>query len=297
MVVLLLVAFFFLSIAFPLLLQFASKPFSSIKYAIIDTFKYFRYKKYNEPKCGKLIGITGYFGKGKTLTGVNEALSFERRYEGKKWYDESMKKWRTNRVVILSNCEIKCKHFVFLESLDQMCRMALTMYQDESREDENTCTAIFTLLDESGAKLASRNFKTNCDETFTSTLLTCRKFHLSFYYTTQRFNLTDKLLRDVTLYVYDVHKVWRGVQVDVYDAWEMENANNPEALKPYRRFTYFAFPWLFHSYNTMATVGDLDRDCRAGNRMSSAEILALRGDTMPDMNNVVKPSKKYRKNH
>lgn len=275
-------------------------PFKSLFYAIRDTFFFFVDRKYNEPNAGRLTAITGYFGKGKTLTGVKLALDYEKRYNGKKWYDRKAKIWRTNRVVILSNCRINCKNFVYLSSLNQIVSLAYSSYDLEhvSREtntvQSETCTTIFTLLDEAGAKMSSRSFKTNIDPDFLSTILTCRKFHLNFYYTTQRFNLTDKLLRDVTLDVINVRKTFRSCMLSYFDAWEMENSNNPTLVKPRSYKFYFASNTLFKAYDTLATVDDLKRDCDRNDRMTAVEILSLRiGNS--DIDNVSSPSHKLRK--
>lgn len=275
-------------------------PIKSVIYAFKDAFFYIKDRKYNEPKAGRLTAITGYFGKGKTLTGVKLALDFEKRYDGKKWYDRKLKLWRTNRVVILSNCKIACKNFVYLNSLNQIVSLAYASYDAEhvSRETNTvqspTCTTIFALLDEAGAKMSSRTFKTNIDPDFLSTILTCRKFHLNFYYTTQRFNLTDKLLRDVTLDVINVRKTFRSCLLSVFDAWEMENSNNPTLVKPRGFKFYLATNKLFSAYDTLATVDDLKRDCDRNDRMTAAEILALRTGN-GDIDNVSKPSHKLKK--
>lgn len=302
MVILLLIIGFIAIIRFipELLINFIIHPLKSIFYALRDTFYFFVDKKYNEPKAGRLTAITGYFGKGKTLTGVKLALDFEKRYDGKKWFDRKLGVWRINRVVILSNCRIDCKNFVYLSSLNQIVSLAYSMHEIEnvSREtldsQTTTCTTIFTLLDEAGAKMSSRSFKTNIDADFLSTILTCRKFHLNFYYTTQRFNLTDKLLRDVTLDVINVRKTFRSFLLSYYDAWEMENSNNPILLKPLSYKVFFASNYLFKSYDTLATVDDLKRDCDKNDRLTASEILSLRASNS-DIDCVSKPSRKLKK--
>lgn len=300
MVILLLIIGLIATVCFmpEVLINLFIHPLKSIFYSIRDIFYFFVDKKYNEPKAGRLTAITGYFGKGKTLTGVKLALDFEKRYDGKKWFDRKLRVWRVNRVVILSNCRIACKNFVYLSSLNQIVSLAYSTHETEnvSREtfDAQTCTTIFVLLDEAGAKMSSRSFKTNIDADFLSTILTCRKFHLNFYYTTQRFNLTDKLLRDVTLDVINVRKTFRSFLLSYYDAWEMENSNNPTLLKPRSYKVFFATDSLFKSYDTLATVDDLKRDCDKNDRLTASEILSLRSGNS-DIDCVSKPSRKLKK--
>lgn len=85
----------------------------------------------------------------------------------------------------------------------------------------------------------SRNFKTNIDPLFLNTILTCRHYYISLYYTAQRFGHVDALLRQVTSCVIDCDKLWRLQRLNTYDAWDMENATNIQLLQPIARGCWF----------------------------------------------------------
>lgn len=46
-------------------------PLAVPRYGLVDLFKYFKYKQYNECKTGELVAYVGLFGKGKTLSAVH----------------------------------------------------------------------------------------------------------------------------------------------------------------------------------------------------------------------------------
>ena len=47
-------------------------PLAVPRYGLVDLFKYFKYKQYNECKTGELVAYVGLFGKGKTLSKLYE---------------------------------------------------------------------------------------------------------------------------------------------------------------------------------------------------------------------------------
>ena len=96
-------------------------------------------------------------------------------------------------------------------------------YRNKNIDNEmNTRTVVLVLLDEASVQLNSRAFKTNIDPIFLNTLLTSRHYHISFLYSSQKFKLTDALMRSVTQKCINCHKVWRFMVQDVYDADEID---------------------------------------------------------------------------
>lgn len=95
-----------------------------------------------------------------------------------------------------------------------------------------------------------------------NTLLTCRHYYISIYYTAQRFMQVDALLRQVTSAVIDCDKTWRLQGNNVYDAWEMENATNTTLLTPIQRKCWFVRDSDYGAYDTLACVGNLKNPCR-----------------------------------
>lgn len=157
----------------------------------------------------------------------------------------------------------------------------------------DTRTITLVLGDEFSVQLNSRSFKTNINPLFLNTVLTCRHHHISLYYTAQRFAHVDALLRQVTSYVVSCDKLWRLQRHYVFDAWEMENATNPQNIRPVRRTGFFVFNRDYAAYDTLACVGNLKKAFEEGDMLSEQEILELQCNQGPNMDAVAQPSRRY----
>mgnify|MGYP007085223314 CR=1 FL=1 len=110
---------------------------------------------------------------------------------------------------------------------------------------------------------------------------------------------TDKELypKDVTHTVIQCNKVWRFQLWASYDAWEMENATNTQLLTPLTRRCWFVTNRDYAAYDTLACVGNLQKSFKEGDMLSEEEILSLRrNEQQANMDGVVKPSRKWRRN-
>lgn len=273
-------------------------PVDTPRYGIPDLYHYFRWKLYNKKDMGKIVAINGYFGSGKTLTAVWLARRFATATDGKKYYDCKRGSWITNRVVVLSNVSIQLDKgiYVFMEKLQDFVSFCTEMKDYDN--DNNTRTYVYCIIDECGSNLNSRNFKDNfCDFDFVNTMLTSRHYNASIYWIAQKYNLCDKLLRDVTADVYQVHKLWRLCYYDVFDALEVENAVDTKCLKRKGRRLYFATDKLYGSYDTISVCDKLQKDATYGFRYTAHEIMENRGVDFTGMDRVSKPSRKWRKSH
>lgn len=277
----------------PVLRCAVSHPVKLTGYGFRDLFEYIRYEKWNECQTGELVAYVGLFGKGKTLSAVHKVVSLYYQYDGKRVWDRDRKKFVTQRVKVLSNVALQIPYEDFV-SLQQVVRCSEKNGEYDLQHDTLTITIV--LGDEFSVQMNSRNFKSNIDPLFLNTLLTCRHYHISLYYTAQRFGHVDALLRQVTSYVVDCDKLWRFQRQTLYDAWEMENATNPQLLTPLSRRCWFVTNKDYQAYNTLACVGNLQKSFKEGDMMSEDEILALRrNDQMVGMDGVAKPSRRWRK--
>jgi hypothetical protein len=257
-------------------------------YCTKDAFSYIRRKGYNEVQTGELVAYVGLFGKGKTLSAVNRVVSEYHRSNNKRVWCRRRWCFVTQRVKVLSNVELKIEY----ERLISLEQIVLCAERNEKEDDANgTKTITLVLGDEFSVQLNSREFKKNIDPLFLNTLLTSRHHHISIFYTTQRFQHVDALLRQVTSYVVDCDKLWRFQQLSYYGAWEMENAVNPVLLKPLRRSCWFVRDSDYEAYDTYATVGNLTKTMKAGGMMKDEEIIALRCNQPANMDAVANPSK------
>lgn len=284
------VIFFFVSPSFRCAVL---NPLKTFLYSVIDSFNYLRYKKKHLCRTGELVAYVGLFGKGKTLSVVHKVVGMYLRYNGKPVWCIRRKKWVKQRVQVISNVALSIPYEDFV-SLEQIVYCAENNEYYDNEHD--TLTVTLVLGDEFSVQMNSRNFKSNIDPLFLNTLLTCRHYHISLYYTAQRFGHVDALLRQVTSYVVDCDKFWRFQGQRIYDAWDLENATNTSLIKPLRRSCWFVRDKDYNAYNTMACVGNLKKSVTAGDMMTSEEILALQcNQQQTNTEGILNPSRRFRK--
>lgn len=247
------------------------EPFKTIYYVVKDTILYFKEHRYDSMQTGKLICYTALFGGGKTLSCVHYVNSLYKRYNNKKVYDLDRKKFVTQKVHIISNVDLKGIPYEKFENLAQIVRVADRFRDMDNINDTLTCTVV--LGDEFSVQMNSRSFKTNIDPLFLNTLLTCRHHHIMLIYNAQRFSHVDALLRQVTSYVVECHKVWRVVIQSTYDAYTLEYTSDPQTVKCLGKNGWFVTDKDFALYDTLACVGNLKKSIEQSDMDSEIEIL------------------------
>lgn len=278
----------------PVLRCAVSHPISLTAYGIVDAYYYIIHRKANTLGTGELVAYTGLFGKGKTLSAVHRVTSAYYRYDGRPVWCPRRKQIVTQRVHVISNVALNIPYEDF-QNLSQVVTAAER--QREYDDEHGTLTVTLVLGDEFSVQMNSRNFKTNIDPLFLNTILTCRHYNISLYYTAQRFGHVDALLRQVTSCVVDCNKLWRFQRLNYYDAWDMENAANPQMITPYRRDCWFVKDSDYNAYDTLACVGNLNKSMKEGDMLSEEEILKLQQNTNDaNMENVRKPSRRWLRN-
>lgn len=267
-----------------------SHPLNTVYYLFKDIPSYFIYKKWNNLKTGTIRCYVGLFGKGKTLSAVHDVTSLYNRYNNKPVFDFGRMKWVTQKVHVISNVHLAIPYEDFI-SLAQIVSIADRYKKIDA--DNDTLTVHIVLGDEFSVQLNSRSFKSNIDPLFLNTLLTCRHHHISLIYTAQRFNHVDALLRQVTSDVITCNKIWRAMNLRMYDAFELENAVNPTDVKCKRIYGWFVRDKDYNAYDTLACVQNLSKSCASGDMLSEAEILTLQQNTPVDSDSNINPSRKF----
>ena len=267
-------------------------PVSTVYYGCRDAYTYIKHKQGNLYGTGELVAYVGLFGKGKTLSAVHRVVSAYHHYDGLPVWCPRRKKMVTQRIKIISNVSLSVPYEDFV-SLEQI---VVDAERKNAYDDANdTLTITLVLGDEFSVQMNSRNFKKNIDPLFLNTLLTCRHFYISLFYTAQRFMQVDALLRQVTSSVIDCDKTWRFQGNNVYDAWDLENATNTSLVAPLVRRAWFVRDSDYAAYNTLACVGNLKKDMQEGAMLSEQEILALQvNNQQTNMDGITKPSRRWR---
>lgn len=268
-----------------------SHPISVTRYGILDAYHYITRKQANTLGTGELVAYTGLFGRGKTLSAVHRVVSAYRHYNDRPVWCPRRKKLVKQRVHVISNVSLSIPYEDFV-SLEQI---VLAAENNQAYDDEhNTLTVTLVLGDEFSVQMNSRNFKTNIDPLFLNTILTCRHYYISLYYTAQRFGHVDALLRQVTSEVIECNKVWRFQQLAHYDAWDMENAASVKLVQPFRKECWFVTDADYEAYNTLACVGNLKKSMKAGDMLTEQQILELQRNTQDsNMDSVERPSRRW----
>lgn len=270
-------------------------PFKTFFYSVKDGYYYLKHKQFNFYEAGVLNCYCAHFGGGKTLSIVHYVTKLFRKYNNKMVWDRGRKKFVRQKIHIISNVELKSVPYEPLQSLSQVVACA---YNNKKVDDEaNTRTVVLVLLDEASVQLNSRAFKTNIDPIFLNTLLTSRHYHISFLYSSQKFKLTDALMRSVTQKCINCKKVWRFMILSEYDADEVEYASDPTMIKPRRRKGFFITDKDYNSYDTLACVDNLKKSIDNNDMMTPEEILAMRGDINPDNDNIGRVSRRFKKRY
>lgn len=267
-------------------------PIKTIRYAATDIWRYYRYHTYDVYNGGFLNCYAAHFGGGKTLSVVHYICALYHRYNNKKVFDSARGKWVTQKVIVLSNVVLSGVPFEMLTGLKQIVECA--QHNKKIDEENDTRTCVLVLLDEASAMLNSREFKTNITPDFLNSLLTCRHYHLSFYYTSQKFKLVDALLRSVTQRVIWCDKWWRIMVHHEYDADEMEYTSNPLLVQPLVKTGFFITDKDYAAYDTLAVVERLEKAVDKNDLRSEEEILLARGQLQSDLEQV-NPSKKLKR--
>lgn len=291
MIYLILIAVGLILFWFPTVRCAVTHPVGVLVNGVRDLFTYVGHKEYNLCGTGELVAYVGLFGKGKTLSAVHRVVAAYHQYNGKKVWCRRRKKFVTQRVKVISNVSLQIPYEDFI-SLEQI---VVAAERNEAYDDaNNTLTITLVLGDEFSVQMNSRNFKTNIDPLFLNTILTCRHYHISLYYTAQRFCHVDALLRQVTCSVIDCDKLWRFQRLTEYDAWQLENATDTSLIAPISRSCWFVRNRDYNAYNTLACVGNLKHAMRAGQMMTEEEILKLQQNTsQANMDGVSTPSRRW----
>lgn len=275
-IILALLAFNYLNFIF----FFISNIHSFCKYACIDVFTYFKHKHYNEFRgYGKIVlyAASGsqVFGSGKTASMIHEVLNIYHKYDGLKVWCPDLQEFVIQRLHIISNVELYDVPYIKFENINQ--------FVDIDKYEFGPMDVTIYLLDESGAIFNSREFRDNISTEFLTRLLQSRKNKVCMYMTSQRLQFTDKILREICSVVVECRKRWRIIRCREFSPLDLEYAVNPEIVRPLLTRYWFATNDDFGSYNSFQLVEQLRKKYKAGDYLTTSEILETYGSTGSDL--------------
>lgn len=252
---------------------------------IVDIYKYFKYKKYNECKdYGRIYMITAHrnrvFGSGKTLDMTMVARQIFNRYDGLPVWSEDKHEFVTQHIHLISNVDLLDVPYTPFVSAEQI--------KNVIQEEQDVTIFVF---DEVGAIWNSRNYKDNISTELLKRLLQVRKNKICIICTAQRFKFVDALLRQITGSLYCIDKMWRILSIREFDAVSFENCDNVDMLKPLSKSYKFVFDKDYAAYDTSAIVNDLKKR----EMLTDSEILAAQGVIEPNIDFCTGIKKRYRK--
>lgn len=258
------------SLAFRL---FIDNPFNFFRYIPIDILKYIlKYK--NIPKKPFINVYVGLFGQGKTLSAVHDVIKFYNAYNNIKVFDDRIGEYVIQKVLVLSNVDIKTIPYRKFTSLQQIVNIARWRHITDKKKKVRTITIV--LGDEFSVQMNSRNFSgpnKNISPLFLNALLTSRHALIhGFFLTSQRFGHMDALLRQVSSYVIECKKVWRIQKQTYYDAWEYEQAPRPSDCRRLEITGFFVKDQDYRSYDTLQVVQNLSKSTDDGDMITLREI-------------------------
>lgn len=265
-------------------------PFATIYYIIKDTFIYIKYCRWREyRKYGTLTIYNGLFGKGKTLSSTYFGRKIYKKWNNKKIYDFTDKRWKRQKITLVSNVDLKDVPYVPLNSLTDIVKLS------EYKDAPDVYTIWVVLVDEMSTQINSREYKTNFSTELLNVMLTCRHYRMQLIGSSQRFNHVDALVRQITSNAIECKKLWRVVCLDLYDAWTIENTADVSKVKPKRRKAFFVKDKDFNAYDTVAIVENFKDNVKAGKILTDKEVLECQGLSEESDNNRMNYRRKYRK--
>jgi len=247
---------------------------STIYNGVNDIYDYVINRKWREWKesYSGIFCFVGMFGRGKTLSMTKYAVDI---------YNYYAKFGKTVRIV--SNYDLKTVPYIPLVNFEQIVELG-----NLAVEGKDNCVGTIVCIDEIEMLFSHRKFASFPIEVLSS-VCQSRKAHIMMLTSAQRWKMQDAAIRDITYYAIDCRKIWRFQLNYWFDAWDLENASQPNLLRPIKRGCWFVLNKYFKSYDTTKLISRDDMR----NFISNDELLQRRyANTLTDPEAIKHPSKK-----
>lgn len=297
-------------------------------YSLYDLFMYIYKRKWRDFKDFGIDMYVGMFGHGKTLSMTHKARKLYKQFGDSLLFVSNYKLIgipyvplvNFNQLLALGTeqdeyysdeelVERKCPPFYYdddgqiLDDYIDVFQAELTEeeiayfdeheipYPEEVRVRRWKYQGTVVLIDEIEDVLSHRNYA-SFPLQLLNVLTQQRKKHVYIMCSAQRFFMVDKLFRAITTHVIDCNKYWRFQRMCFYDAWEYENAMNPQLVKRLRSRWWFVKNKDFRSYDTEQMISET----MSADFISNEESLARIGlDNVVNEMAISKPSRALKK--
>lgn len=260
--------------------------------AIVDLYKFVKYKRYNEFKhYGRMLIYIANdrqpFGSGKTLSLVDYVRFVYNRYNGAIVWSKKRKAFVEQKIKVYSNVKLVGVPYIGLVSHRQII--------DSADDEDDTCIKLF-VIDELGTQFNNRDWKTNLSTDLLEAILQQRKSKIAILGTVQDWSLFDATLRKVSSICVQCSKKWRFVVNRNYYAKDMERAGyNTDLIKTCGVTCFFATDKVYNSYDTNERVDKLVKDIQNGEMLSNEEVLNCANGGSVELATLTNLKRRYRK--
>lgn len=301
------ILFVWICIVFPIVPVFIFNFPLVVWYVFKDTYMYFKRKGWKKFKKYGIKVLVGMFGHGKTLTGSHFAHYYYKKYGDSLLFISNYKLKNMPYTPLVSfeqlveiqelrqeievlkdkiqHWECKKKIYGDLVIIQKQLRPLIEEY--EKKYADFPYQGVVVCISEIELLLNNRKYADFPIELL-HTLCQQRKFKMYCLVDAQRFGMIDIAFRRISSYVDDCHKVWRFQCNSMYDAWEMENAINPQLVKPLKRYCFFVRDKDYNGYDTTESVTRYN----SADFISNKESLERKGYTLADLSIVGRKSRK-----
>ena len=196
-------------------------------YSFIDLYMYIKYRKWREFNLYGIDIFVGMFGHGKTLSMTHRARMIYKQFG--------------DSIRFISNYKLVGIPYIDLVNFNQLV--------DLGEEDDSIYQGTVVLIDEVENLLGNRNFS-KFPLQLLHLLTQQRKKKCYIMASCQRFSTVDKMFRILANHVFNCNKYWRFQHVEVYDAWDLEQAQNYRDIKRLGNKWFFVKNQDYNSYDT-----------------------------------------------
>lgn len=275
-------------------------------------YEYIRYKEYNAPEFSGMTLYCGNsqkpMGSGKTLCGANRMQAIYKKYNNKTQIDKTTKKKFRNKIMVMSNIELKDIEYIDFKGFEQVTQFVELKNKLEA-ENPNYRYYLYVFIDEASIFLNSSKWKDKDNPITVETLNDlCQVRHNQIQeicFTSQRFEMCNVNVRRLASFVKtcnltDLPRLnkKRFLVVKWYIARDLEECTSELMIKPVKTQCFYVKDkkgFRYGSYDTHAMAGKILQKIAEKDYLSEEDFNKSIENNNKTGINVLNSSRKYRK--